>query len=770
MSRIAVPTPLPPSRKSAGHSAAPAAAARTRPSSPRATARETGSAQSLRGELQARTDELAASLAITRATLESTADGILVTDHGGRVTAWNEKFLQIWGFTRDDVQGATHAQLLQSARSRLAQPAATAQRVAAIHAAPRDHETMDQIDLCDGRVLERFSCVQRLAGRGVGRVWSYRDISARVQAEDALRDEAGVLHFLNRTGATIAATLDVATLLQTVIDAATQASGAAFGAFYYRDDEAAPDAVPAPRPGRPMLALAGVAHAAAIDPTATVARFVAAWSGERTVRCADVTALDCPATQSAWSGLAEGWAPLRSLLAVPVTLRSGKAVAGLVFGHPDVGVFIERTERIVAGLAAHAAVALDNARLIEGTRRVALEREQLAEAERRARADAVSAAHLKDEFLSTLSHELRTPLTAILGWANVLLLKRSEPATQQRGLEAIARNAGAQAALIDELLDMSRIVSGKVQLEMQAADLSRIVDAAIASVKAPAAARRIDLVRHIDRSACRVRGDPARLQQVVENLLSNAVKFTPERGRVQIGVAAVDGHVELAVEDTGAGIDPQFVPHVFDPFRQADSSTTRRHGGLGLGLAIVKQLVSMHGGAVSARSAGPGLGACFVVRLPCNGKTAVDDVATAADAAPVAFADVDLHGLQLLVVDDDTDARELIAQVLVECGAQVRQAANAADALDEFERERPDVLLSDIGMPERDGYELIREIRSLDAAHGGEVPAVAITAFTRPEDRAQAMLAGYQAHVAKPVLADELVAAIAGLALGRRAA
>jgi PAS domain S-box-containing protein len=727
----------------------------------------------LRDELQARTDELAASLAVTRATLESTADGILVTDEGGRVTAWNEKFLQLWALTRADLEGAMHADLAQRVAARLADPAGAAQRIDVIHSAPQDGETTDQVELADGRVLERFSCVQRIDGRSVGRVWSYRDISARLRAEDALRDEAGVLHFLNRTGTTIAATLDIATLLQTVIDSATQVSGAAFGAFFYRDDvPGSNEETTAAQPGRPMLALAGVTQARAGDPAAAAALFGATWSGDRTVRCADVTAVERYAAAAAWFGLAEGYAPLRSFLAVPVTLHNGATVGGLFFGHPDVGVFTERTERIVTGLAAHAAVALDNARLVERMRRVALEREQLVEAERNARAEAVDAAHMKDEFLSTLSHELRTPLTAILGWAKVLLLQRSDAPTQQRGLEAIARNAGAQAALIDDLLDMSRIVSGKVQLELQAADLSRVVDAALATVKAGAAAKQIALVRKIDRAACRVRGDPARLQQVVENLLSNAVKFTPASGRVEVSVGMVDGHVELAVDDTGVGIDPQFVPHVFDQFRQADSSITRRHGGLGLGLAIVKQLVAMHGGAVSARSAGAGRGARFVVCLPCGNKAtnADDGEAAVAVEAPAAFADVDLHGLHLLVVDDDTDARELIAQVLVECGAQVRQAANAVDALSEFERERPDVLLSDIGMPERDGYELIRDIRNLDAAHGGDVPAVAITAFARSEDRAQAMLAGYQAHVAKPIRPGELVMTVAGLAQRRSVA
>ncbi len=757
--------------------------------------------------LAALAEELAGARATTRATLESTADGILVTDEAGRVTAFNEKFLAIWGLAREAVDGALHADLARLAAPRLRDADAVARRVAAIHAADPDAigETTDRVETADGQVLERFSKVQRIDGRGVGRVWSYRDVTAQLRCEDALRDEAGVLHFLNRTGATISATLDLATLLQTVIDAATQVSGASFGAFFYRDDmTAAPavardvlgaanaeedaraevDAVTIARAaarnaaGTPMLALAGISQPppGQFDSLRTAALFGAAWGDGQTVRCADVTAEARYASSASYFGVDGGESPVRSFLAVPVTLRSGETVGGLFFGHPEVGVFSERAERIVVGVAAHAAIALDNARLVEGMRRVALERERLVEAERAARVESVRAARIKDEFLSTLSHELRTPLTAILGWAKVLLLKRADEATQQRGLEAIERNAGAQAALIEDLLDMSRIVSGKVQLELRATDLGHVVDAAIAAMRERADARRIVVERRVDAAACDIRGDAARLQQVVENLLSNAIRFTPEGGRVTVSVAAASdacGQVELVVSDTGSGIEPRFLPHVFDHFRQADSSITRRHGGLGLGLAIVRQLVTMHGGAVSARSAGLGQGASFVVRLPCgrdlDAAPSQEADAPAAEAAGT-FANVDLHGLHLLVVDDDTDARELIAQLLSECGADVRQAGSAADALDAFARETPDVLLSDIGMPERDGYQLIGDIRAFDAEHGGNVPAVALTAFARSEDRARAMLAGYQAHVAKPIQPSELVATVAGLAERRRAA
>ena len=778
MSQTQLPLPLFPSDQVAAP--ASTAALRASPESTAGASADDVAAASLHVELdrarqalEARTAQLAASLAVTHATLEATADGILVTDAQGCVAAFNDKFLQIWGFAAEDVEGCMHVELARRAAARLRDPDATLRRIADIHANAAG-ELTELVEMNDGQVLERFSNVQRVDGREAGRVWSYRDVTARLRAEEALRDEAGVLHFLNRTGATIAATLDIATLLQTVIDAATQVSGAAFGAFFYRD-EMTPTPSLANAGGTPMLALAGISQPPPdqFDSLRTAALFGAAWGDGQTVRCADVTAEARYGATSSYFGVAGDEAPLRSFLAVPVTLRSGATVGGLFFGHPDIGVFTERTERIVVGVAAHAAIALDNARLVEGMRRVAVEREQLVEAERAARAESVRAARIKDEFLSTLSHELRTPLTAILGWAKVLLLQRADAPTQQRGLEAIARNASAQAALIENLLDMSRIVSGKVQLDLQPADLARIVDAALEKVGAAAAGKGVAVERQVDAAACDVRGDAARLQQVVENLVSNAIKFTPAGGRVTIAVAEVDGQVELAVTDTGSGIEPKFLPHVFDHFRQADSSITRRHGGLGLGLAIVRQLVALHGGAVSARSAGAGQGASFVVRLPHGRGTALPlAVATPAEspARAGAFSDVDLHGLHLLVVDDDTDARELIAQLLVECGADVRQAASAADALHEFERETPDVLLSDIGMPERDGYELIRDIRGLDAAHGGNVPAVALTAFTRSEDRARAILAGYQAHIGKPIQPNELVATVAGLAERRRAA
>jgi len=776
--------PAPPVARSQRESVPGAAAPRR--GRRRAAAELLGELDEARAALDRRGEALAASLAMTRAVLESTPDGILATDDAGCVTACNEAFLQIWGFTRAEAERAQHAELARRAAGRLRDPEGVRRRIDEIYARAEPDGLTDLIELADGREFERTVRAQTVGGRRVGRVWCYRDVTARRAAEAALRDEAGVLHFLNRTGATIAATLDLSTLQQTVIDAATQVSGAAFGAFLYRVDPS-PAATAAagvfagmdarnahiasagtPRHGGiPMLALAGISQPPSDlrDPRLTAALFGAAWRGEQVVRCADVTALERYTRTAGYFGLADGDTPVRSFLAVPVRLRDGSTVGGLFFGHPDIGVFTERTERIVVGIAAHAGIALENARLVDGMLRVAREREQLVEAERAARAESARAAQIKDEFLSTLSHELRTPLTAILGWAKVLLMREGDEATRRRGLEAIERNANAQTALIDDLLDMSRIVSGNVRLDLQPTDVAQVVGEAIEAARPAADAAGLVLRERVDPGVGFVAGDPPRLRQVLANLLSNAIKFTPAQGRIEVSARRVGDQVELAVEDTGAGISPEFVAHVFDRFRQADASTTRRHGGLGLGLAIVRQLVSMHGGAVGATSGGPGQGARFVVRLPADVEPA--PVPRPACDEPAAALDVDLSGLRLLVVDDSDDVRELVARLLEDCGADVRQAANAEAALREFRRAPPDLLLSDIGMPGRDGYELLREIRALAPENGRDVPAIALTAFARPEDRTQALLAGYAGHIGKPIQPERLCGAVAAFARRR---
>jgi len=525
--------------------------------------------------LEARTRELADALSVMKATLESTADGILVTDRAGRVTTFNQKFLEIWGLPQDTVAGGLHGELARRVAHLFGEPDAVVARIDSLYTSTA--QALDTLPLSDGRWFERFSRPQYIDGQSVGRVWSYRDVSARKHAEDTLR--------------------------------------------------------------------------------------------------------------------------------------------GIV------------------------------------------------DAERTARAEVDRVSRLKDEFLATLSHELRTPLTAILGWAKVLLLKRDDPTSLARGLDAIARNAKAQARLIDDLLDMNRITSGKLRLEVQATDLASVVEAAVEAARPSAEAKEIRLQTLPSLLPGPVSGDPHRLQQVIWNLLTNAIKFTPRGGLVEIALERVESHIEISVRDNGIGIEPHFLPQVFDRFRQADASTTRSHGGLGLGLSIARQLVEMHGGSIRATSTGLDQGATFIVALPLEAlrRTAKRARAAESGALPGGNAGPSLAGLRILVVDDETDARQLVEQLLRDADAEVHSAASAAEALILLGSIHPDVLLSDIGMPECDGYQFIREVRSLSAEHGGQTPAVALTAFARTEDRIRTMVAGYQAHLAKPVEPRELLSAVASL-------
>jgi PAS domain S-box-containing protein len=399
--------------------------------------------------------------------------------------------------------------------------------------------------------------------------------------------------------------------------------------------------------------------------------------------------------------------------------------------------------------------------------RIELAREQAS------RAEAEAANRLKDEFLATVSHELRTPLTAILGWAKMLSGGHVGEEKRADALETIVRNAKAQAQLINDLLDVSRIITGKLRLEVQPVELAEVIEAAIAAVQPAAVAKGISLRATLDPRAGNVLGDPERLQQVVWNLLSNAVKFTPRGRSVQVRLAREGSQVEVAISDTGQGIAPEFLPHVFDRFRQADMGTTRRHGGLGLGLAIVRHLVELHGGTVSAESEGEGRGATFSVTLPSAGGLGLgapevegENLNTKADLAASGLHS--LKGVRVLAVDDEADAQQLIAEILKQCGAQVRVAASAAEALEVLRRWLPHVLLSDIGMSGGDGYALIEQVRALPAELGGETPAAALTAYAGPDAQARALSSGYQAHIAKPVEPAELSALVASLAEGAK--
>jgi signal transduction histidine kinase len=395
-------------------------------------------------------------------------------------------------------------------------------------------------------------------------------------------------------------------------------------------------------------------------------------------------------------------------------------------------------------------------------RRIETERERLLEREQQAN-------RLKDEFLATVSHELRTPLNAIMGWARVLRTATLNAAVQGRALESIERNAIAQARLIEDLLEVSRIVTGKLRLKIGTLDLAHVIDAALDVVRPAAEAKEIRLEREMAGGSLVTVGDFGRLQQIVWNLLSNAVKFTPRHGTVRLTLTRLDGRDHIVVADTGKGIDPAFLPHVFAPFRQADASTTRDQGGLGLGLAIVRQLVELHGGSVSAESEGAGRGSRFTVVLPAPAHLpeALVHAAGAAAVRVVSSAQLpppDLTGIRVMVVDDDADAQELLSTSLSSYGAVVTAAASALEAFALLPAVRPDVLLSDIAMYGEDGYSLLGRVRSLPVEQGGNVPAVAVTAYAAAADRDKALSAGYQHHVSKPFDPTELARLVQRLA------
>jgi light-regulated signal transduction histidine kinase (bacteriophytochrome) len=413
-------------------------------------------------------------------------------------------------------------------------------------------------------------------------------------------------------------------------------------------------------------------------------------------------------------------------------------------------------------LSRAAGLARQNRDLLRGD----AEKEQMLASERAARSEAERLGRMKDDFVATLSHELRTPLNAIIGWTQILRRSGAVDAVKAAS-EVIERNARAQASMIEDLLDVSRISSGKLRLDVQQLDLAEVVDAALETIAPAAQAKgvRVERLPGPEKDVM-ISGDPTRLQQVFWNLLSNAVKFTPRDGKIQVRVERIDSHVEIGVTDTGRGIDPEFLPHIFDRFRQQDASTTRKYGGLGLGLSIVRNLVELHGGTIYARSEGEGKGASFVVSLPVRAvsipRRRKDDGAPR--EGPVDVESLDLAGVRILIVDDEEDARELLRRVLEDCGASVVAAGSAEEGLEVYRDGEFEVVVSDIGMPGVDGYEFITRLRRLEAESGRpRRPAVALTAYARAEDRRRVLLSGYQFHVSKPVEPAELMLVIANL-------
>ncbi|MCC5626952.1 response regulator [Nostoc sphaeroides CHAB 2801] len=439
----------------------------------------------------------------------------------------------------------------------------------------------------------------------------------------------------------------------------------------------------------------------------------------------------------------EGW------ISIPLMVE-GWAVGGISLGFAQSQQLSAEDQAFILAVAQQCAQAIARAHLYE--------------AERTARSAAESANRIKDEFLAVLSHELRTPLNPILGWTKLMRTRKLDQATSDRALETIERNAKLQTQLIEDLLDVSRILQGKLNLNFCPINLISVIEAAIETVRLSAQAKSIEIQTIIECSLSPVLGDANRLQQVFWNILSNAIKFTPTGGQVKIKLQQVSSQVQICVTDTGKGIAPEFLPYVFDYFRQADGATTRKFGGLGLGLAIVRHLVELHGGTVQAQSLGEEQGATFTVRIPCL-QDESKKIKDAKDNSSLVGQSLPLSGLDILVVDDDADMREFLPFMLEQYGATVTAVASAIEALTALSQSQPNLLISDIGMPEMDGYMLMRQVRSLQPEQGGTIPAIALTAYAAEIDYQQAIAAGFQQHISKPVDPEELVKAIALLDL-----
>ena len=512
-------------------------------------------------------------------------------------------------------------------------------------------------------------------------------------------------------------------------------------------EPAADDTQPVPHRGNPIFVAAAANGRGALEAPVVSGGpvFLSAYYTAKTPALVTAVSLDRDEVLADWTRETYTSATVLSLVA---------AMLGL-------GLFVlfrQMDAKAGAELALKRGQEIEAARLRDANDRLvaALEREQSA------RREAEAASQLKDQFLMTVSHELRTPLTAIIGWARMLVDGAVSERQKEAALRTIERNAHAQTRLIDDLLDVSRVMSGKLRLDVRSVAVEDIVRNAMDTVGPAADAKAIRIESAIDRGVGRISGDPERLQQIVWNLLSNAVKFTPHGGRVTISVRAVDDEVEIVVRDTGIGIGPEFLPHVFERFRQQDAGTTRRYGGLGLGLAIVRNLVELHGGSVSAQSDGEGRGAVFTVRLPAavGGAAAPIDAGVLARPAPLSPGGGRLHGVRVLVVDDDAAARELFATVLDVAGAAVTTAASAHDAIAMLRHSSQDVLLSDIEMPDVDGYSLVQQAHAIAQGRGERLVGIAVTAYSRPEDEARSLAAGFHCHLQKPVDPRALVAAV----------
>lgn len=654
-----------------------------------------------------------------RVTLASIGDGIIASDPDGRVTYMNGVAEALTGWSNDSAKGLPLADVFhivnEKTRQRVDNPAALVIRSGRTSGLA-NHTVLIGRDGTERPIADTAAPILDDAGTVLGVVLVCRDFTEQRRAEEAIAEQREWFETtLESIGDAVIAT-DVRGRIVFMNPVAEQLTG-------WQIDAAR---------NRPCTEVFNIIN-------------------EQTLRI-----VDNPVTRVLQEGVVVGLANHTLLIAAdgtqrpiddsgaPIRNRDGRIV-GVVLVFRDVS---ERRQSEVERETA------------------ANERERLLMAERMARAEADRANRLKDDFVAMVSHEIRTPLNAIQGWTELILKNRQDTTLVERGLQVVARNTKVQTQLISDLLDISRIVSGKLRLDVQSVHLPSVIEMVIETVQHAADAKGITIERSLDETIEPMAGDPARLQQVLGNVLSNALKFTAKGGRVGVILRYSGSRSEIVVEDDGVGIRPEFLPHVFDRFQQADASRTRRFGGLGLGLSIVKNLVELHGGMVTAESEGEGRGARFTISLPWAPPPMLNEEALTAVArsADGIIDDISLASIRVLVVEDDLDAAELVRRLLENHGAEVVVANSAREAQEALATRQVDILIGDIGLPEMDGYQLMERVRQLDVGAGGGIPAIALTAFARSEDRRRAMLAGYQAHLAKPIEASELVAMVASFA------
>jgi len=672
----------------------------------------------------------------TRAILEGALEAVVAMDARGRVTFWNPQAERVFGRGREEAMGRAFAELVLPPALREEHTREVRRFLDSGEAGALNRRVEVSALRRDGTAFPAELAVTPLRVGGAYAFTAFiRDISDRKWAERRL----GVQHEVTRALAESPGRDDAAvTVLRTICEGLDWHLGMAWvvdprhdrlrcNAMWRPPSDAAP---PEETDGARTLGraeeLAG-----------------RVWASGKPEWLADL-ASDKDIGRSAWPAQAG----FRAALAFPVVL-SGQVLGVMEFFSRHVRQPEDDVLQMMDAIGAQVGQFY--------------ERKRAEDEVRAAYEEARAANRAKDEFLATLSHELRTPLSAIVGWTHMLRTGGLDPATTARAIETIDRNARVQTQLISDILDVSRIVSGKLHLDVRPLELASTIAAALDTVRPSADAKGVTLESSLETTALPVSADPDRLQQVIWNLLANAIKFTPRGGRVELRLRRADTHAEIVVQDTGPGIPRAFLPHVFERFRQADGSSTRAHGGLGLGLAIVRHLVEAHGGTVRADNAPEGTGSVFTVRLPVMGHEPQTLAASGAAPLETLSRSRDLEGLRVLVVDDEPDTREMVSAILKSQGAQVEAAGSAAEALAAIPRSRPHILVSDVEMPGQDGYELIRKVRGLPAEEGGRIPAAALTAYARPEDRMRALMAGYQIHVPKPVQPAELVAVVASL-------